>query len=121
MNTVTFYGYARCGTCKKAQRWLDERSVSYRFVDITTHPPSQALLKRAMASGIELGKLYNTSGKAYRSGDWKQKRQELSRADQIRALAGNGRLIKRPIVSDGTRVTVGFREEAYATCWGTDR
>ena len=44
MSKITLYGYAKCGTCKKAQKWLDEREVAYTFVDITTSPPPRKTL-----------------------------------------------------------------------------
>jgi arsenate reductase len=33
-------------------------------------------------------------------------------------LASHGMLIKRPIVTDGNRVTVGFKENEFAEVWG---
>jgi arsenate reductase len=32
-------------------------------------------------------------------------------------LASEGKLIKRPIVTDGTRVTVGFKPEEFEHFW----
>jgi arsenate reductase len=32
-------------------------------------------------------------------------------------LAGNGRLVKRPIVTDGKQATVGFDAETFAKAW----
>jgi len=32
-------------------------------------------------------------------------------------LASEGRLLKRPIVTDGARVTVGFSAEAFEKTW----
>jgi arsenate reductase len=36
----------------------------------------------------------------------------------IKLLASEGGLIKRPIVTDGTRVTVGFSPEDFKKTWG---
>ncbi|MCC6273411.1 MAG: arsenate reductase family protein, partial [Deltaproteobacteria bacterium] len=36
----------------------------------------------------------------------------------LEMLAKEGRLIKRPILSDGKRVTVGFDEKEFAKTWG---
>ena len=41
----------------------------------------------------------------------------MSEDEQIALLASNGRLIKRPIVTDGDQVTVGFKEETYEQHW----
>jgi arsenate reductase (glutaredoxin) len=32
-------------------------------------------------------------------------------------LASDGMLIKRPLVTDGEKVTVGFKEEEYEKMW----
>ncbi len=119
MSDLTLYGYAKCGTCKKAQKWLDERELSYTFVDITTSPPSRKTLAAIAGSeAYELKHLYNTSGKAYREGGYTELRKTLSEAKQLDALAKNGRLIKRPIVTDGKRYTVGFKAEVFESTWG---
>lgn len=118
MSDLTFYGYAKCGTCKKARAWLDEQGVGYSFVDITTSPPPRKLLAAIAASErYELKHLYNTSGQAYREGGYGELRKTLSEAKQLDALAKQGRLIKRPIVSDGARFTVGFKAEVFAETW----
>ena len=43
----------------------------------------------------------------------------MSEEEQLDLLASNGMLIKRPIVTDGKRVTVGFREQQFEEVWGT--
>ena len=51
---MKMYGYMKCGTCRKAIKWLDAKGIEYDFVDITQQPPKQAELKRALAAGYEL-------------------------------------------------------------------
>jgi arsenate reductase (glutaredoxin) len=41
----------------------------------------------------------------------------MSDEEKIKLLASNGRLIKRPIVTDGVQVTVGFKDEEYDRVW----
>ena len=38
----------------------------------------------------------------------------MSEEEQIALLAGNGMLVKRPIIVDGETVLVGFREAEWA-------
>ena len=47
----------------------------------------------------------------------KDKLADMSDEEQIALLSSNGRLIKRPIVTDGKQVTVGFKEEQYQDVW----
>ena len=110
---VRVYQYAKCSTCRKALKWLDAQGVSYDSVDIVTSPPKRAELKRALASGIPLKRLFNTSGQSYREGGWGAKLASVTEAQALEALASDGKLIKRPFVLAGEQVVVGFDEATY--------
>ena len=45
------YQYPACSTCRKALKWLDARGVVYEATNIVDKPPSEKLLKKALASG----------------------------------------------------------------------
>jgi len=111
------YGYLKCGTCRKALEWLDARGADYTFIDITEHPPPKTLL-RALLQDHEPKQLFNTSGQQYRELGLKDRLPGMTRAEAVDLLAQNGKLCKRPIVTDGTRHTVGFKEDAFAATWG---
>ncbi len=114
---MQFYGYNKCGTCRKAKTFLDEKNLQYTDFDITLTPPPKAVLKRAMqAKGMR--KLFNTSGVQYKELKMKDKIGAMTEAEAIELLAGNGRLVKRPIAVDKDRVTVGFDAEEYESVWG---
>jgi arsenate reductase len=119
MPSIIFYGYKKCGTSRKAEKDLESRGVAYEFVDITQSPPSLEDLKRIVEqSGKDLGKFYNTSGKKYKELNMKEQRKTLSSSEQMELLAGDGYLLKRPLVSDGTRSTVGYKLEDFDAVWG---
>ena len=42
----------------------------------------------------------------------------MTEAQAIDLLASNGRLIKRPIVVDKDKITVGFNVDEYKQVWG---
>ena len=42
----------------------------------------------------------------------------MSEAEAIALLAANGKLIKRPIVTDGKQYTVGFKKDVFEAAWG---
>jgi arsenate reductase len=48
----------------------------------------------------------------------KEKVKTLPEDAIVAMLASEGRLLKRPIVTDGTRVTVGFSTETFEMTWG---
>jgi len=109
------YHYPNCSTCRKALKWLTARGVAYDAVDIVATPPEKSELQRALASGLPLKKLFNTSGQSYREGGWGQKIGGIGEAKALAALVADGKLIKRPFVLTDERVLVGFDEDAYAT------
>ncbi|WP_028783610.1 arsenate reductase family protein [Thalassobacillus devorans] len=115
---VTFYWYPQCGTCKKAKKWLDENGVEYETIHIVENPPNQTQLQDYIdKSGIPAKKFFNTSGKKYRELGMKDKLKEASESEMVEWLASDGMLIKRPIVTDGKQVTVGFKETVFENTW----
>jgi arsenate reductase len=115
---LTFYGYKKCDTCRKAEKALAKLGREYSFVDITEAPPSRAALEKIVRqSGAELKRFFNTSGVQYKELGIKDKAPKMSDAQILEMLAGNGRLLKRPLVTDGSKSTVGFDEAAFAQAW----
>ena len=115
---LKFYGYKKCDTCRKAEKALEKAGRQYEFIDITEDPPSAAALGRMVKqSGAELKKFFNTSGVQYKELKIKDKVAGMGEAEILALLAGNGRLVKRPLVTDGHRSTVGFQEGDFLKAW----
>ncbi|WP_026700599.1 arsenate reductase family protein [Salibacterium aidingense] len=115
---LTYYGYPKCGTCQKAQKWLDEHNIAYNDYHIVEHPPSREELENLYeTSGLPLKKFFNTSGKKYRELGIKDKIKTAEEKELLDLLASDGMLLKRPIVTDGEQVTVGFKEEQFEEVW----
>lgn len=111
---ITFYEYPGCSTCRKASKWLDAQGVDYTRVHLVEATPKAKTLRDLwQRSGLPIKKFFNTSGQVYRGEGWKEKLPELSDAEALKGLAGNGMLIKRPILDTGDSVLVGFREGEY--------
>lgn len=115
---LKFYGYKKCSTCRKAEKALEKAGREFEFIDITEAPPSQAALRTMVRqSGAELRKFFNTSGVQYKELRIKDKVADMGEGEILALLAGNGRLVKRPLVTDGERSTVGFDEKAFLKTW----
>ena len=115
MATAIFICYPKCTTCQKAQRWLDERGVSYDARDIKqNHPSYEELRAWYQTSGLPLKRFFNTSGLLYKSLGLKEKLPAMSEEEQLRLLATDGMLVKRPILVGDGFVLVGFREAEWA-------
>lgn len=116
--TIQFIQYPRCTTCKKAQKWLDENGINYHAIHIVEETPTKEQLQVMWEmSGLPLKKFFNTSGQKYRELGLKDKLKDMSEDEQLELLASDGMLIKRPIVTDGKKVTVGFKEVEFNEIW----
>ncbi len=114
---MKLYSYNKCGTCKKAIKDLEAKSIKFEIIDITEKPPSKKVLKAAIkAKG--LNKVFNTSGVQYRELKIKDKLKSMTESQAIDLLASNGRLIKRPIAVDKDKITVGFNADEFKQVWG---
>ncbi|HEU5139959.1 MAG TPA: arsenate reductase family protein [Bacillales bacterium] len=115
---LTFYGYPKCGTCRKAEKWFSENKIGITYVNIKENPPSREEITRFLdLSDRPIKKFFNTSGQKYRELGLKDKVESASREELIEWLASDGMLLKRPIVTDGEQVTVGFREDIFNQVW----
>lgn len=115
---LTYYGYPKCGTCRKAKQFLEMNAIPFTEINIAEQPPTAEELSSFIEmSGLEMKKFFNTSGMKYRELQLKDKLPNLSRDEQIALLASDGMLIKRPIIVGNGKVTVGFHEEQYENTW----
>lgn len=111
---MKFICYPKCTTCQKAKKWLDDKGMSYELRDIKEDNPSLDELREwHKLSGLPLRRFFNTSGLIYRSMDLKNKLPEMSEEEQLRLLASDGMLVKRPLLITDSKVLVGFREKDY--------
>ncbi len=112
---LTFICYPRCTTCQKAQKWLDEQGIEYTLRDIKNDNPTlPELTEWYRKSGLPLRKFFNTSGLLYKSLELKSKLPQMSESEMLELLATDGMLVKRPIVVDGEKVLVGFKEAEWS-------
>lgn len=106
--------YPKCSTCRKALNYLRAKSVEFEARDIKESPPSKEELKDWLGrSALPVKKFFNTSGQVYKTLGLKDKVPSMSTEEALELLAGDGMLVKRPILLAGEKVLVGFREEEW--------
>lgn len=111
---MLFINYPKCGTCRKAKKWLDDNKIVYEDRNIKEeNPTAEELKKFAQLSGLPLKKFFNTSGLLYKSMGLKDKLADMSDEEKIDLLSTDGMLVKRPIVVKENKVLVGFKEEEW--------
>ena len=113
---MLFLEYLQCSACQKAKKWLDEHQISYEDRHIVENNPTFEELKGWYErSGLPLKKFFNTSGMLYKEMKLKDKLPEMSEEEQLKLLATNGMLVKRPLIVDGDRVLAGFKMAEWET------
>lgn len=111
---MQFICYTRCGTCQKAKKYLTEHSIPFEERDIKTEKPTaEELSSWIEKSGLPSRKFFNTSGKLYKDMELSKKLPGMSIEEQIRLLATDGMLVKRPILVGEHGVLVGFKEAEW--------
>lgn len=107
--------YRKCSTCLKALKWLDENGVDYVERPMKEENPGYEELKEwYQKSGLPLKKFFNTSGLLYKEMKLKDKIPEMSEQEQLKLLATDGMLVKRPLVVGDDFVLTGFKEAEWS-------
>ena len=111
---MLFIEYPKCSTCQRAGKWLEAQGAEFERRNIVENNPTKEELKAwHQKSGLPLKRFFNTSGMKYRELGLKDRLPDMSEEEQIRLLAGDGMLVKRPLLIDGERVLVGFKEKEW--------
>ena len=111
---MLFICYPKCSTCQKAKKWLDEHNIEYTERHIVEDNPTYDELKKwYVISGFPLKKFFNTSGLLYKEMQLKDKIPTMTEDEQLKMLATNGMLVKRPLVVGDDFVLTGFKESEW--------
>ncbi|MGE4353445.1 MAG: arsenate reductase family protein [Oscillospiraceae bacterium] len=116
---MLFVCYPKCSTCQKAQKWLDENNIKYELRDIKANNPTLQELKTWYTqSALPLKRFWNTSGMNYRELGLKDRLPSMSEDEQLKLLATDGMLVKRPILIGDNFVLIGFKLAEWARLIG---
>ena len=109
-----FIVFSKCTTCQKAKKWLQERNIHFEDRHIKEQQPSLDEIKQwHKLSGLPLKRFFNTSGNAYKEMQLKDKLKTMTEEEQLKLLATNGMLVKRPLLIEDDKVLVGFKEAEW--------
>ncbi len=111
---MQFICYPKCSTCQKAKKWLETNHLEFKERHIVEENPSYEELKKWYAeSGLPLKKFFNTSGMLYKEMQLKDNLPAMSEEEQLKLLATNGMLVKRPLIVNGNMILSGFKEAEW--------
>lgn len=111
---MLFIQYPPCSTCQKARKWLDEQGITYTDRHIKEQNPTYEELQAwYQRSGLPLKRFFNTSGLKYKELNLKEKLPAMTEEEQLRLLAADGMLVKRPLIVTENAVLTGFKAEEW--------
>ncbi len=111
---MLFIEYPKCTTCQKARKWLDENGIKYESRHIKEDNPTyDELTEWYNRSGLPLKRFFNTSGMLYKSMGLKDKLDTMSEEEQLKLLATDGMLVKRPLIISDNMILTGFRQKEW--------
>ncbi len=108
---LTLYGIRSCDSCRKAQKWLQQHSIEYRFHDLRDDGLNIQMLER-WSDRIDWQKLLNT-----RSLTWRKipevDRSNMTQNRALLSMIDHPTLVKRPVLEHRKFLAVGFSPEHY--------
>ena len=111
---VQVLDYRKCSTCQRALKWLEQNKINFEERPIVEENPTFDELKEWYGkSGLPLKKFFNTSGNIYKQMNLKDKLGDMSEEEQLKLLAADGMLVKRPLVVGEDFVITGFKESEW--------
>lgn len=109
---LKIYGIKQCSTMQKAFAWLEAQGIAHEFHDYKKLGVDAATLQD-WCQQVGWDALVNTRGTTWR----KLAESERSNLDQPRAISlmiANPSLIKRPVISGGKNLLLGFDAELFS-------
>ena len=104
------YGIKNCQTVKKAMIYLEQKNISFAFVDFKKTPPSEKDILRWKSFCQDFP--INKKGLTYRK--VKDEYESLADRDKISFMRTHSSMIKRPILEkDDITLFLGFDRTQY--------
>ncbi|CCF14716.1 regulatory protein spx [Brevibacillus laterosporus GI-9] len=111
LGTLTFFTYPSCTSCRKAKAWLAENGVNYEERHLFKNPPSvRELLEIAKMTSSGLDELLSTRSQKFK--DLDMDINDMTVSELLEMLSEDPALLKRPILTDGEHLIVGYNQSA---------
>jgi arsenate reductase len=109
---MILYGIKNCDTVKKARAWLSAQGLDYRFHDFRSDGLDASTLE-TFEKAVGWEALLNRRGTCWRTLSEEQ-RADVDRDKAFALMLAHPALIKRPVLSAGSKIMIGFTPENYA-------
>lgn len=110
--TITLYGIPNCDTVKKARTWLTANGSEYVFHDFKKNGITQELIA-VWLRDVPWDVLVNRKGTTWRKLPDERKAAIVDAASATELMLESPSVIKRPVLFDGKKSSVGFSDDLY--------
>ncbi|RLQ98243.1 Spx/MgsR family RNA polymerase-binding regulatory protein [Falsibacillus albus] len=110
MEELIFYTYPSCTSCRKAKKWLKANSIEFSERHIFRDPPTLDELMGILSHTTEgLDEILATRSQSYK--DLSVDINDLHLSEILQLILDNPKLLRRPILFDGSKILVGYHPE----------
>lgn len=107
---IKVYGIKNCNKIRDTKSWFSEKGVGFEFVDLKKDPlPAERLAEFTDKVGLDV--LINRRGMKWRQLGLADK--DLSEQELFEELLENQTMIKRPVITRGEAILVGYDEDSF--------
>lgn len=107
---ITLYGIPNCDSVKKAKRWLDNHQLEYSFHNFKKQGVPVTEARRWLnEAGAEV--VINKKGTTWRKLPASRQSDAETPEKALSLITENSSLIKRPVITAGKLLLVGFDEQ----------
>jgi arsenate reductase (glutaredoxin) len=111
---IAIYGISNCDQCRKAKAWLNAQQQAFHFHDVRIDGLGQTHLE-AWFKHLPWDTLLNKRGTTWRQLPEDQRKAVVDQNSAGQAILLNPTLMKRPVLTIGDTVLVGFNADLWSS------
>ncbi len=112
--SATLYGIANCDQCRRAKAWLAHNRIHFKFFDLKLDGLTPSHLEQWLKH-LPWDSLLNRRGTTWRQIPPEERAKIVDQQSAVSAIMAQPTLLKRPLVTHGDIVLVGFNPELWAS------
>ncbi|MEK3807971.1 MULTISPECIES: Spx/MgsR family RNA polymerase-binding regulatory protein [Metabacillus] len=111
MNELVFYSYPSCTSCRKTKHWLKAHNVDFNEKHLFRETPTYSELQKILQLTTDgMDEILATRSQTYK--ELNLDIDELPLSDVIKLIIDEPKLLRRPIITDGKKLVVGYNPQA---------
>jgi regulatory protein spx len=111
MSSLLFYTYPSCTSCRKTKAWLKAHNINFEERHLFRETPTLEELKKILSLTTEgIDEILATRSQSFKK--LKLDINELTVSELLSLLSEQPKLLRRPIITDGKRLVVGYNKSA---------